>query len=179
MRNVAKGIYVCDDFFPEAFRSRLEGSIAQMHYDIAFADRPDTHEKYVAGIVPPETVDEVLAELYSTPFAKYADYAVAGSTVNLDTPGTPHYCHVHHAQFVFLYYVGRTWEHAWGGETLFFDERNRDIVYASPYVPNRAILFEGMTPHTIRAPTTVVPHPRMTFGIFLYKRDHTELLDPG
>jgi hypothetical protein len=178
MRNVAKGIYICDDFFSESFRSHLEASVRDLRYDIAFPDRADTHEKYVAGVVPPSCIDDVTAELSATPFAKYADYAVSGSTVNIDTPGTPHYCHIHVSQFVFLYYIGRTWEHAWGGETLFFDQRNRDLVYASPYVPNRAILFDGLTPHTIRAPTTLVPHPRRTFGIFFYKQTPAEVLDP-
>lgn len=172
MIKAAEGILVFDDFFPEAFRAKIEALPLQVRYDIAFPDRPDTHERYINGAIEGEELQQlgIFDELRKTPLAPYVDYRAVSATLNFDTPGTPHYCHIHTAQFVFLYYPARTWKHEWGGETLFFDQQNREIIYASPYVPNRAIFFEGLTPHTIRAPTTAVPHPRTTFGIFFQKK---------
>lgn len=171
LKRPAPGILVVDDVFPAAYRARLEQAITGLSFDIAFPDRFDTHEKYVNASVPDEFLAEhdVLGELRKTPLAGYADYPMLSATANMDTPGTPHYCHIHAGQFVFLYYVGGSWKHEWGGETLYFDRHKREILWASPYTPNRAIFFDGRLPHTIRAPTTQVPHPRLSFGIFFQK----------
>ena len=166
-----ESILVFDDFFAEPFRAKLEAALYEMPYDIANTDRHDT-QKYCNGEPSDDFLHRVgvLEAIKQTPLAPYADYAITSTGTNVDSPGLPHYCHIHSGQFVFLYYPAKTWRHEWGGETLFYDQQNREILYASPYTPNRAIFFEGMTPHSIRAPTTLVPHPRITFGIFFTKQ---------
>jgi len=171
MKTAIEGIAVFDDFFSEAFRAKLETSLYEMQYDIANCDRHDT-QKYCNGEPSEDFIERVglREELEKTPLAPYAHYEIMSTGTNVDTPGLPHYCHIHTGQFVFLYYPAKTWRHEWGGETLFYGRDGREIVYASPYTPNRCIFFEGMTSHTIRSPTTLVPFPRVTFGIFFQKK---------
>ena len=86
--------------------------------------------------------------------------------VNLIKPLDVNFIHVHPDQLVALYYVNITWNPEWGGETLFYEKDRKTIKLASPYVPNRLMIFDGKVPHTIKSQNLLGPSCRFTISIF-------------
>lgn len=86
-------------------------------------------------------------------------------TANLSVPSDTNFAHSH-SGLSLLYYVNLDWRVEWSGETLFFTENCKDIIFASPYVPGRIIIFDGSIPHSIRPQTYLAPHYRFTLAIF-------------
>jgi hypothetical protein len=68
-----------------------------------------------------------------------------------------------------LYYVNLEWQDGWHGETLFYDESLKNIVFASPYIPGRIVVFDGSIPHTIRPQSYIASHYRFTFALIYNK----------
>ena len=68
-----------------------------------------------------------------------------------------------------MYYVNLEWRDGWHGETLFFDESCKDIVYASPYTPGRVIAFDAKIPHTIRPQSHLASFYRFTLALVYTK----------
>ena len=89
--------------------------------------------------------------------------------------GDTHWTHDHTNQTVLLYYVNTEWLDSWGGETLFFDNFNKDIVYGSSYTPNRVLVFDGEIPHTIRPPSKIFPHKFRFTLTLLFNQPYTTL----
>ena len=61
------------------------------------------------------------------------------------------------------------WRDGWHGETLFFDESCKDIMYASPYTPGRVIAFDAKIPHTIRPQSHLASFYRFTLALVYTK----------
>lgn len=89
---------------------------------------------------------------------------------NLSFSNNTYYNHTHEEDKVMLYYGNMSWKTEWAGETLFFNEDGSEIVFATPYVPGRVIVFDGKIPHTIRPQSALAPHFRFTMGIFWNKK---------
>lgn len=85
--------------------------------------------------------------------------------VNLSVPCDCHWVHVHPGQTIILYYANMHWEAHWGGETLFFDEAGKEVIYGLSYTPGRVIVFDGKQPHTIRPQSVNAPHYRFTVAV--------------
>ena len=73
-----------------------------------------------------------------------------------------------------LYYANREWKPEWGGETVFYDEGGKDIIYTSPYVPNRMIFFAGELPHRYNPPSRVAPKFRFSISTFFERTSEEE-----
>tara|TARA_R100001244_G_scaffold54062_1_gene46822 strand:- start:61 stop:570 length:510 start_codon:yes stop_codon:yes gene_type:complete len=89
--------------------------------------------------------------------------------VNLTKPLDVNFVHVHPNQVVALYYANMNWKTEDGGETIFYKDNRKDILLASPYVPNRLIIFDGSTPHTITSQSILGPTYRFTISLFFNK----------
>lgn len=90
--------------------------------------------------------------------------------LNLVKSGDVHFIHTHRDQIVALYYVNLDWQDGHYGETIFYDKKNiNNIIYTSPYVPGRIILFDGECPHAIRPQSTMASKFRFTLSIFFDK----------
>lgn len=63
-----------------------------------------------------------------------------------------------------LYYINRNWDKDWGGETLFYDDGREDILYASPFVPGRIIIFSSTIPHSAKPQHFGAPPYRFTLA---------------
>lgn len=61
-----------------------------------------------------------------------------------------------------LYYPHLEWHPNWGGETVFFDDGQTDIVASVFPKPNRLILFPGNKPHVARGVSRTCPALRIT-----------------
>ena len=97
-------------------------------------------------------------------------YISKKTVANLSYPNNVYFCHTHPQEKVLLYYGNIQWKQEWAGETLFFDEEGKEILYASAYVPGRVIIFDGVIPHTIRAQSSAAPHFRFSLSVFWHKK---------
>ena len=61
-----------------------------------------------------------------------------------------------------IYYPNPQWHPNWGGETLFFNPDQTDIVSAIYPKPDRLVLFSGTIPHIARGVSRVCPALRIT-----------------
>jgi hypothetical protein len=68
-----------------------------------------------------------------------------------------------------LVYVNLDWQDGWHGETLFYSESQKEIVFASPFTPNRVVVFDAKIPHTIRPQSHIAPFYRFTLTLVLKK----------
>jgi hypothetical protein len=92
------------------------------------------------------------------------------AVVNLVKSDDVHHIHAHEGDQVALYYINIDWQNSWYGETLFYDSFNfNKIIYASPFVPGRILLFDGKIPHAIRPQSKAGPKFRMTLSLFYSK----------
>ena len=88
--------------------------------------------------------------------------------VNVDTLSDSHWPHTH-SETVVLYYLNMEWQDGWGGETLFYDEGNKEIIYGSKFTPNRVVVFDGNIPHNIKHQNRIADKYRMSLSIFFNK----------
>jgi len=102
-------------------------------------------------------------------WSELQNYCVEQSIVNLSTPADYNFVHTHSEDKVLLYYANLDWRDGWHGETLFYDELGKDVVFASAYTPGRIILFDASIPHTIRPQSIIAPKYRFTFTTTLIK----------
>jgi len=91
------------------------------------------------------------------------------SIVNLTKPMDVNFIHNHPDQIVALHYCNITWNPEWGGETLFYKDNKKDILFSSPYTPNRLIIFDGDIPHTIKSQNILGTSYRFTISVFFNK----------
>ena len=89
--------------------------------------------------------------------------------VNVDTVIDTHWAHTHTNSNVLLYYAGLKWEQDWGGETLFYDQEGKEILFGSRYTPNRVIAFDGEIPHTIKQQNRTAAKFRISLSLFFDK----------
>jgi SM-20-related protein len=61
-----------------------------------------------------------------------------------------------------IYYPHSAWHPNWGGETLFFNKDQTDVISAINPRPNRLIVFSGIIPHVARGVSRVCPALRIT-----------------
>ena len=96
-------------------------------------------------------------------------YSLTKAVLNLSTAADVNFIHAHSEDKVILYYVNLDWQDGWHGETLFFDEASKNIMFASPYTPGRIIAFDAKIPHTIRPQSHLATFYRMTFALVYTK----------
>ena len=89
--------------------------------------------------------------------------------VNLSKPCDVNFIHFHPHQLVLLYYCNLSWFPEWGGETLFYEEDKKNIKCCNIYEPNKALVFDGSLPHTIKSQNILGPTYRFTLNLFFKK----------
>ncbi|MFD1613155.1 2OG-Fe(II) oxygenase [Sphingomonas tabacisoli] len=61
-----------------------------------------------------------------------------------------------------LYFAHPRWEPNWGGETVFFDREQKDVVATAYARPNRLVIFPGDLPHVARGVSRSCEELRIT-----------------
>lgn len=144
---------ICNDTWKEFFELYLSNSF------------PSNTTKYLI----PQQYD-LLSNLFHHPiFSNIDKDKITKFTVNLDTIADAHTKHTHPDENVILYYANIKWEDGWGGETKFYDKYGENIIYTSPYVPNRMIHFDGTIVHSFNPPTAKANKYRFSISTF-YQR---------
>ena len=167
-----KIIQVYDDLFDFNYRTDIYDYVKSSFFKIGWVDTdtPDTvkHE-FIHSAYSKEDIDKLgfFEKLKKTPVMDHIkDLEYKHTKVNLSTPSDSNFIHFHPEKLVVLYYVNLNWGNGWHGETLFYDEWGRDIIFASSYTPGRIIVFDASIPHTIRPQSIIGPKFRFTLSSF-------------
>ena len=170
-----RSLRVYDDLFSLRFRTEIYAFAAASRFVIGWSDGlSDTHSahRYLHSVYSDEDVERlgVVKQLEQTIVGQeMRGYKRTKCILNLSTPADVNFVHSHPEDKVILYYVNLEWRDGWYGETLFFDESCRDVVYASPYTPGRVIVFDAKIPHTIRPQSHLASFYRFTLALVYTK----------
>ena len=165
-----EGITVFDNVFTQCKASDINYYCANRPMGIGWQDRHTYQESYIHSPFAKEDLQEIgfFNELVNTPVMEGIKMQnFYRSILNVGQSGDVHWTHAHGNETVLLFYVNTEWQEHWGGETLFFDAANRDIIFGSRPTPNRIIKFFGGIPHKITPISRNADHKfRFTLSIF-------------
>jgi len=172
-----KKVEIYDNFLsPEACHTMYDMTIHSEYklgwedsYEIQNRSYPNLHGRWSLEDLKKTTIVPPLLKILKKRNIKLNNFFKC--IINLTKPHDVNFIHIHHNQIGVLYYSNITWDPQWGGETLFYEDNKKDILLASPYVPNRLIVFDGSVPHTIKSQNLVGPSYRFTTSIFFHKNE--------
>lgn len=167
-----RSIYIIDNISTKAQHEKFYAYVTRSNFNIGFHDTDAIetnnhkylHSRYSLEAIIESGFKEILEQSEAWKLIK--DKEVDRATINLSTPSDTNFIHTHKNTLTAIYYVNLDWKPEWSGETLFYSEDLKDIVFASPYTPNRLIIADGEIPHTIRVQSDSAPHYRFTFAMF-------------
>ena len=178
MIKVHPGITVYDNVFSEKEQELIYKNCLGAPYNIGWNDTAESTEShFFCGIGLDDWQDRYrdkdLAEFLnilenSQPYQKNINKSLEKTIINCDTIADSHTKHTHENQDVILYYANLDWSDGWGGETFFYNNED-EIVFASPYTPNRMIAFDGELIHRFNGPTIQGPKFRFSISTFFWK----------
>ena len=166
---------IYDNVFDMQYRHSLYAFAMSSKFQIGWADSTIAeNQKYqfLHSVYSPEDVDriKIVEQLMNTPVAQeMVGHTLTKCILNLSTPADVNFVHAHPEDRILLYYVNLDWRDGWHGETLFFDETGKDIVFASAYTPGRLIAFDAKIPHTIRPQSHIASFYRLTLALVYTK----------
>jgi hypothetical protein len=170
-----KRIAVYDDLFTLDQRQQIYSFADKSLFQIGWADTsiPErSSHRYLHSVYSKEDTDRlgILEKIKGTAAAQELyGYVHYKTILNLSTPADVNFCHTHPEDKVLLYYVNMEWRDGWHGETLFFDEPCKNIVFANPYTPGRLISFDAKIPHSIRPQSHIASFYRFTLALIFNK----------
>ena len=168
-------IRVYDDVFDMEYRHSLYSFAQSSTFRIGWADSVLAENKkyqFLHSTYSKDDLDRLgfLSHLEQTPVANETlGFTLSNCVLNLSTPSDINFIHTHPEDKVLLYYVNLEWHDGWHGETMFYDESGKEVVFASAYTPNRLIAFDAKIPHTIRPQSHLAPHYRLTLALVYTK----------
>lgn len=167
-------IRVYDNVFPLAYRNRVYNFVQNSLFRIGWADGnivENQHYRFMHSVYSKEDLAqlEYLEKLDHVLRNEVAGHELSHAVVNLSTPSDTNFVHAHPEDKVVLYYVNLEWRDGWHGETLFYSEDQKEIVFASPYTPGRVVVFDAQMPHTIRPQSHIAAFYRFTLAL-IYKK---------
>ena len=172
---LGRSIYVIDNVSTKAQHQKFYEFVIRSNFNIGFSDSDAIetnnhkylHSRYNIQAIADSGFKEILEQSEIWDLLK--DRPIDRSTINLSTPSDTNFIHTHKNTLSVIYYANLDWKPEWAGETLFYSEDLKDIIFASPYTPGRLILADGEIPHTIRPQSNSAPHYRFTFAMFFNK----------
>lgn len=181
--NPVEGITVYDDVFNWHEQQAMYAGLFKINYEIGWHDHFNGAEVFLHSYWGPgdwRDSDDWGPDHFinclknSKPFAEFKNQKPIKSIVNLTTSSDTNEAHDHDGQDVLLYYVNPEWKTEWQGETFFLDPLGKDIIYTSPYVPNRIIKFDGDLMHRFNNQTRSAPKFRFSISTFFKKKESPE-----
>ena len=166
---------VYDNVFDMEYRNSLYAFAHASKFQIGWADGSIIENKKHQFLHSDYSIEDLnrlqlIERLNNTPVAQeLVGHTLAKCVVNLSTPADTNFVHAHPEDKVVLYYVNLEWRDGWHGETLFFDEAGKDIMYASAYTPGRVIAFDAKIPHTIRPQSHTAAFYRLSLALVFTK----------
>lgn len=164
------GITIYDNVFTQSKTSDIVHYCSNRTLRIGWEDRSTYGESYVHSPFDKQDLQEIgfFNQIIDTPVMEGIKIQnFYRSILNVGQSGDVHWTHAHGDETVLLYYVNTEWQEHWGGETLFFDAANRDVIFGSRPTPNRIVKFQGGIPHKITPISRSADHKfRFTLSIF-------------
>jgi hypothetical protein len=166
---------VYDNVFDMEYRHNLYTFGQKSMYRIGWADGPIVENKkhqFLHAFYSPEDLERIqlVEKLKATPVGQEMEgFNLVRCVMNLSTPSDANFVHAHPEDKVLLYYINLEWRDGWHGETLFYDEPGKEVVFASSYTPNRLIAFDAKIPHTIRPQSPIAAFYRLTLALIYNK----------
>jgi len=166
---------VYDNVFDMEYRHGLYSFAQNSLYRIGWADSSAIENKKHKSLHAMYSLEDIerinlVATLKATPVGQEMEgFNLTKCVMNLSTPSDVNFVHAHPEDKVLLYYVNLEWHDGWHGETLFYDEPGKEVVFASAYTPNRLIAFDAKIPHTIRPQSPIAAHYRLTLALIYTK----------
>ena len=163
-------IKVIDNLLPTSHADDIHDMVLKSYYQISWEDNNELKTRQFPNLHSRFSFDDVKRTKILEPILrtnnglKLDQYS--SCVVNLTKPMDINFIHTHTKQKVFLYYVNPTWENDWGGETIFYEQDKKSVLFTSLYMPNRLVCFDGEIPHTIKAQNYLGPSYRFTMSIF-------------
>lgn len=157
------------------YRNRIYRFAQESSFRIGWADATTVENKkhqFLHSTYSGDDLDRlgIIERIKASPVAGELDgYVITNCVLNLSTPSDVNFIHAHPEDKVLLYYVNLDWQDGWHGETLFYTESCKEVVFASAYTPNRLIAFDAKIPHTIRPQSHIAPHYRLTLTLLCNK----------
>ena len=178
-------IKVYDDVYDWSQQQSIYLKCLGSPYKVGWSDSITEPEQFMHSTITEEMwkhrlqIDQSLDDFYnllfnSKPYKGMANNEVCQTVINCDTISDSHTKHIHPNQEVLLYYVNTDWKDGWGGETFFYDEKGQEIIFTSPYTPNRVIQFSGDLVHRFAGPTMSGPKFRFSISTFFWKQKEQE-----
>ena len=164
-----------DNFFSPSVQNKLFTTIMNSNFRIGWTDSLEVQHRAHPCFHSPYSFEDVKGlKILDTVLRAFKDKNITVENyekciINLTKNHDVNYIHNHEDQIVFLHYSNLTWNPEWGGETVFYESNGTDIMESSPYVPNRAIIFDGEIKHTIKAQNILGPSYRFTMSLFFSK----------
>ena len=134
----------------------------------------DFHKKYGdLGKIPEDNICTAIfgSSLRMENFSQLIDpekYEFSNAYVNMGLVNDSHEIHVDAPSkgqgITMLIYPNIEWGANHGGETVFYEEDKREMVYLNPYVPGRICIFDGSIPHCAKPQALVGPKYRFTIA---------------
>ena len=170
-----KKIRVYDDLFSAKQRNHFYQFADSSYFKIGWADGSIVENqihRFLHSEYSPKDIENlgIVNAIKNTEASHELDgYNIVKCILNLSTAADANFTHSHPEDKILLYYVNLEWRDGWHGETLFFTENHKDIVFASPYTSGRLIVFDADIPHTIRPQSHLAAFYRFTLAIVLNK----------
>lgn len=164
-------IRIYDDVFDLLFRSLLFTFAKNSLFRIGWADSQILERLQHQSLYSEYSIADIqnvglLSKLLNSPLQHELNgYVFKKGMLNLSTHADVNFVHAHKEDKIILLYINMEWQDGWHGETLFFSESRKDVVFASPYTPNRAIVFDPKIPHAIRPQSHLAPFYRFTLAL--------------
>jgi hypothetical protein len=90
-----------------------------------------------------------------------------GTYINLTVSSEAYFVHADSCAKTILYYVNPDWRDGMGGETVFWKDDLSEILFSSPYISGRLIIFDGHVPHSLRPQTVLGPKYRFSMAMMM------------
>jgi hypothetical protein len=164
-----KKIKVYDNLFDFEFRQKIYRFVDSCSFKIGWADKLNSNYRFLHSCHTKEEIINLdfLKKLENTPLIEdIKEYVCVNAVTNLSVASDSYFVHSHQQKLAVLYYVNLEWEDGWHGETLFYDESGKDIIFASSYTPGRVIVFDSTIPHAIRPQSIIATKFRFTLALF-------------
>jgi len=154
------------------WKSRSNNDIYSFwHKHFAGALQPD-HPTADGSVEPYDCTEELArkAPLLHTFWRGLEKTALKGHTLvrcyanghTYGSDGTLHADSAVPSSYTSVYYPHERWSPNWGGETVFFNPEETDIVASVYPMPNRLVMFQGTIPHVARGVARICPVLRIT-----------------
>lgn len=168
-------IQIIDTFLEPSDLERVYGICINSNFCIGWDDSQEVHKRafpclysnYLQKDVNLLNINNYLYSKVKNKYVKEKNFKKC--IVNLTKPNDVNFIHTHPNEVAVLLYINPTWSVDWAGETIFYKNDMKEILYTSCYIPNRCIIFDGNIPHTIKSQNLLGPSYRFTITFFFKK----------